>query len=361
MRRQPANLLLALGLSCGLIAIVLAFLGAPGASVEAAPNRSIGTPTAPPSPTPEPTDPPPTVTASPTQPSPTAMATPTRPPPTPADPTVTPRPRRKNDPTPQPTPEPTATPDPPTQTAVPETNVEVSLHKTVDHDTRAPGQTAVYTLVGRNAGPASAYDVVISDKVPDEVSVIDLSSSKGDVVVRGQTVTAYPSVLVPGEAVTVKITVRVRSNAGPGIVVNTGTISTSTHDDPTDNSSSATFTIPSVVLSVQRLPHTDEIDLPGLFTLPIWLPWALVAGLFVALGMVLRLRGGRQVVDAALETAAPNTRLASPFTFQLPSLAPAGPPHLGPPLPPPAPPAPLPPLAPLDRDDALRDAIDDPL
>lgn len=357
MRRQDANLLLALGLSCGLIAIVLALLGAPGASVEAAPYRSIGTPTAPPSPTPEPTDPP-TLTASPTQPPSTATATPTRPPPTPADPTRTPRPRRKNDPTPLPT----AMLDPPTETAVPEANVEVSLHKIVGHDTRAPGQTAVYTLVGRNAGPASAYDVVISDKLPDSVEVIDLSSSKGDVALRGQTVTAYPAVLAAGEAVTVKITVRVRSNAGPGIVVNTGTISTSTHDDPADNSSSATFTIPSVALTVQRLPHTDETDVPGLFTLPIWLPWALVGGLLVALGALMRLRGGHRPSEpAGADMAASSASVAAVSVFRLPSLAPAGPARLGPPLPPPAPPAPLPPLAPLDRDDVLRDAIDDSL
>jgi uncharacterized repeat protein (TIGR01451 family) len=231
------------------------------------------------------------------------------------------------------------------------------MHKTVDHDTRTPGQTAVYTLVGRNAGPATAYDVVISDDVPSSVEVIDLSSSKGDVVVRGQIVTAYPSVLAPGESVTVKITVRVRANA-EGTVINTGTITTSTKDDPGNNSSSATFKIPSLSLTVQKLPRTNEMELSGLFSLPVWLPWSLVGGLLTMLGIVLRFRGGRQAAEQPASVVPAVSRLRSAI-FRLPQPAPAGPPRLGPELPPPAPPAPLPPLTPLNRDDALSDAIEE--
>ena len=352
MRRKPSSLLLALGLGCGLIAMVLALLGTPTTSVEAAPNMSVGTPTQPPPPTPEPTDPPPTATTRPTSP-PTATTRPTSPPTaTPAVATATPRPRHKNDPKPEPT------PNLPTATATPEQHVEVSLHKTVDHDTRSTGQTAVYTLIGRNAGPATAYDVVITDDVPSSVEVIDLSSSKGDVVVHGQTVTAYPSVLAPGESVTVKITVRVRANAESGTVINTGVITTSTPDDSGDNSSSATFTIPAIS-TVQRLPRTTETELPGLLALPAWLPWSLVGGLLTMLGIALRLRGNRQVADALANAATPNTKPARLFAFRLPPSAPVGPPRLGPELLPSAPPAPLPPLTPLDRDDALRDAIED--
>jgi uncharacterized repeat protein (TIGR01451 family) len=355
------NLLFIAGIFC-LIMAGSAFLTTPTSS-SAMPMLAL-TATAPPPPTAEPTDPPPTATPRPptATPPPTATARPDDPPTaTPGDPTATPRPHRDR---PK---DPTATPDPSTATPAPEPTVAVSLHKTVDQDTRTPGQTAVYTLVGRNTGAATAYDVVITDDVPAAVEVIDLSSSKGDVVVRGQTVTAYVSVLAPGESVMVKITVRVRANAATGAVVNTGIITTSTKDDPGDNTSSATFMIPAIS-TVQRLPRTTETDLPGLFSLPAWLPWLLVGMLLVALGMALRLRGAtasRTALAAPMgapaaamaprDERAPAAPVAPAWQHDVP-LAPglSAPPAPRVSLPEARPPEPLPPIVELDRPGALR-------
>ncbi len=343
----------------GVFCLIMAgaALLAPSTPTSANVAASIGTPTPPPLPTPEPpADTPVPATTTPVP----ATATP------PAPPTATPPPHRDRDPDPTPTPEPTAIPEP---TTVPEPP-DVAITKVADVQAVDPGSKFVYTLRVTNRGATMAADVVVQDTVPDALKVIDLSSSKGDIAVKGQTVTAYPRTLDPGEEATYRITVQVNANAKPGDIPNTAIITTSTPGDPPgNNTSTVTIQIRPILTRASappRLPRTAETQDP-LSAIPPWLPWLLVCLLLVALGAAMRLRGSGPRVATATATAAETggrrakDGRADQSAFRLPVATLAGPPHLGPSLPPPAPPAPLPPLIPLDRDDALRDAIEDSL
>jgi len=361
-----STLLLLLGALCFVATGVSVGLTlATPAPVSAADLWSIGTPTLPPLPSAEPTLPPTTVPTTMTPPTATATGTPVA-----STPTVTPvLPTRTR---PPPDPDPTATPLPterPSATPEPWTS-EVTIIKQASASAVLPGETFVYTLVARNNGPHSAFDVVVRDDVPPQLAIIDLHSTKGDITVVGQTVTAYPGTLEPGETAEYRITVRVRADARPGALANTGVITTSTPGDtPANNTSTVTVTIQPAPRTLQtappQLPRTADTAEPMLLALISPLAWAgMVGGLLVLLGGVLSwgLRGwtGRtRSVAAGLDRAhiAPAGPRAVPY--QLPAAAPAGPLGLGPALAAFAPPAPLPPLTPLDRDDALRDAIAD--
>ncbi len=217
---------------------------------------------------------------------PTAM-TPSQP--TARPPTATSRPRTPTDD--EPTPEPTTTVTiVPTATQPPE-QPNVSIAKSADPSTVKAGGTIVFSLVAKNTGSSTARDVVISDVVPAVFQVIDLQSSKGDVVIEGQSVTAYPSTLAPNETVIVTITANVRQDTAAGQHRNTALITTSTpNDNPGDNTSTVVITVqpppqkqqlPPVQAPPQHklspppdLPRTADPDAPT------WLMLALCIGMF---------------------------------------------------------------------------------
>jgi uncharacterized repeat protein (TIGR01451 family) len=346
---RVSKLLLLIGALCFLAAgVSIGFTLAAPQGASAAQAMSIGTSTLPPQPTEEPT-------ASPVPP--TAMAVqPT--------PTNTPRPthRPKHDPTPtaisSPTPEPWLT--------------DVEIVKRADKTHVLPGDTLMYTLVARNIGAKAAFDVVVSDHVPQQLEVVDLASSKGDIAVEGQTVTAYPRTLEAGESAEYRITVCVRASAALGQIANTGRITTSTTGDtPDNNTSTVTVEIRTPERQIQtvqeppRLPHTAETpDVPVIAVLASISPitWVgMFGGLLMMLGGVISwgLRGWLRRVPAKAGSGAVQMDLDESVSqvFRVPAAGPVGPPRLGSELPAAAPPAPLPPLVQLDRDDALRDAV----
>ncbi|MFN8567043.1 MAG: hypothetical protein U0Z44_05855 [Kouleothrix sp.] len=272
--------LAALALVCAVLALVGPLrisitLARDERSAAAAPELDI-TATAPPAtPVPTSTAVPPTSTSMP----------PTAEPPTAVPPTATALPPAKTripaTAVPPPPPSPTAAPDQP----------NVVIAKTADRASAQAGDTVVFTLTARNTGAAAARDVVVTDVVPAAFEVIDLASSQGDVVVKGQTVTAYPAVLAPGASVTIRVTVKVRAGAAAGPQRNTALITTSTPgDDPGDNTSTIEITVasPREQQTLPNLPRTADPDAPTF--LMIWGPW-LIAGL-VALGFGVLLRFG---------------------------------------------------------------------
>lgn len=352
---RVSKLLLLIGALCFLAAgVSIGFTLAAPQGASAAPVMSIGTPTLPPQPTEEPTASPVPPTATAVQPTPTNMPQPTH--------------RPKHDPTPTAIPSPTATTSPTPEPWL----TDVEIVKRADKPHVLPGDTLMYTLVARNIGAKAAFDVVVSDQVPQQLEVIDLASSKGDIAVEGQTVTAYPRTLEAGETAEYRITARVRANAAPGEIANTGRITTSTTGDtPDNNTSTVTVEIRTPERQIQtvqeppRLPHTAETpDMPVIAVLASISPitWVgMFGGLLMMLGGVISwgLRGWLRRVPAKAGSGAVQMDLdgsVSPV-FRVPAAGPVGPPRLGSELPAAAPPAPLPPLVQLDRDDALRDAV----
>lgn len=275
-------------------------------SAAAAPARSIDATATPAPPT---ATPPPTATAAPAVAptntplvainTPDSTATPAES--TAVPPTATPKPRttgKEDDPMLRPTATATVLP---TATPAPE-QPNVSIAKSVDRSTVKAGETVVFSLVAKNTSSSIAHDVVVSDVVPAVFQVTDLSSTKGDVVVDGQSVTAYPATLAPNETITILITAKVKPDAAAGQYRNTALITTSTaNDNPGDNTSTVTITIEQPPVQKQappaqkpplqqqssppNLPRTADPDAPTF--LLVWGPWIMLA-LFLAMfgGMV---------------------------------------------------------------------------
>ena len=275
--------------------------------------------------------------------------------------------------------EPTPTPLPPTATPVPPAappRIDISTRKMVSAPAARRGETVVYTVEVSNAGEGHAADVVMNDRVPAALEVIDLGSSKGDIVVDGQgQVMAFPATLDPGESAVYRITVRVRADAPAGVVVNRADSTTSTPgDNPQNNTSQVELLIevppppaapPAAAPPVRppSLPPTsDPNEVDGVWRL---LPWALLAVAVVGVGGMLAWSVvGVQNLSTQV-AALLGQRTSAPIPMQAPP-PPAPPqrhpqpthdrslPPVGPRFAPPPPVRPLPPLVALDRESVLR-------
>lgn len=315
----------AAGLACVVLMVVLLALFGPlrisvslsreESSAAAAPARSLATetpglPTATPEPTQVPataTSAPPTNTAEPA----TATSTPLTPS---AAPTETPEHKITTSRDPEPTPE-QPTLSLPTPTPPPEPVPDVVIRKQADHTTARPGDTVLFTLTAHNAGQGVARDVVVTDAVPAAFEVTDLKSGKGDVVLEpdGQTVTAYPRTLDPGETVTIEITAKVRSGVA-GAIGNMAIITTSTPgDDPGNNTSIVTITIQTQE-PPPNLPKTADPELDQSFVARYWPLLVLIVFLMVA-GAMMRyglLRRRLVTVSVGLPANIPTAPAAAP-------------------------------------------------
>jgi uncharacterized repeat protein (TIGR01451 family) len=225
--------------------------------------------------------------------APLSLPTTTPAPPTEVPPTATPEPPREE------RRRPTITPTPPPATAVPEPPAppaQVQIVKRASSATALPGDRLSYTLTVTNQGQGAAHDVVVTDEVPRPLQVIDLQSSKGDIVVEGRRVTAYPRTLAPGETQTYTIVAQLPDGAAPGPLANTAIIITTTGgDDPGDNTSTTIVEVlpPLTKQSAPpRLPTTaSPLDPEARPFLAIYWP-------LLALGLGLLAFGGAARVGA---------------------------------------------------------------
>jgi len=334
----------------------------------AAPLADLPTETPPP-PTPEPSNTP--------LPSPTPLPPTDTPQPPTATPTHTPEPppeehrRPSSTPTATLTPSPTNTPEP---SPTPGPATDLMIEKLADKQEVAPGGTVVFTLrISTTQGSTGVADVVVKDYVPEPFEVINLASSRGDIIVQGREVTAFPANLAPGETVLITITTRVPLDAAAGTVLNTATVTTSTPGDPPGNNTSS---VPVRIVPVPApapvqpfsLPVTADPDEPTL--LMRFLPWLLFGGLLLVFGFTLLVqrRGwplirvpvkGISDADVAPEApAAPSMSMrliAAPPVPTAPAVTGLRP-QLGPELPPARAPEALPPAPGTYSDEGEGDA-----
>jgi len=345
MRLPPRTMLGAALTLLGLLALLVGAVGALSVPslVAAAPLADLPTVTPAP-PTPEPSVTP----ASSATPEPTLTAVPTNTPvPEPTD-----EPQRRPSPTatptliPSPMPSPTASPSPGPAT-------DLRIEKLADVQTVAPGGTVVFTIrISTSTGSTGMADVVMRDLVPEPLEVVDLASDRGDIIVQGREVTAFPATLAPGEVVTIRITARVPTNAAAGTIVNTATVTSSTPGDPPGNNTSSVPVRITAVYTPQSLPVTADPNEPTL--LMQFLPWFFVGALLLALGAMLLLYRRRLPLlrvparGLAVEATAASARSHAPRRSPAPPV-PAAPadmgllPRLGPALPPARAPEALPP------------------
>ena len=137
-------------------------------------------------------------------------------------------------------------PGPPSSTppdSPPALPVNLAVETRADAPQAMAGARVVVTVrvVASETGSA-AQDVEVTTMVPDELTVIDLASTRGDIVVQGQQVRAFPVTLAAGEEVILTITTTVRDGAAPGSTVTTTTMTTSSAQ-PTEDDHAATTVV----------------------------------------------------------------------------------------------------------------------
>jgi uncharacterized repeat protein (TIGR01451 family) len=127
---------------------------------------------------------------------------------------------------------------------------DLSIDKTADVATAAPGDVVTYSLVATNDGPSDAPNVEVVDHLPAELELISATTPDGvctggasgqpndPVVCRLGTIDGPPAVPDPPNAETITITARVRSGTPPGrVIANWATVGSDVPD--LDNSNDA--------------------------------------------------------------------------------------------------------------------------
>ena len=93
----------------------------------------------------------------------------------------------------------------------------LNVVKGIDERIAIPGQIITWTITVSNPNENTLNDVVVSDVIMDDLTIVEASSSAGTVVIDGQTVTVTLATLQPGQTVT--ITIRTRVSDAPSVTV----------------------------------------------------------------------------------------------------------------------------------------------
>lgn len=144
--------------------------------------------------------------------------------------------------------------------AVEQARVDLAVSQTDSPDPVLAGQTLTYQISVRNNGPAPARGVVVTDKLPLNVTYLSATSSQGVCTFAAGTVTCNVGSL--NSAATANITVTVRPNSA-GTLSNLVTATANALDRvPSNNSSTITTTV-----NVGAGNHPPTLsDIPDQFT-----------------------------------------------------------------------------------------------
>ena len=142
-----------------------------------------------------------------------------------------------------------------TSTNVTPAPAELSIEKTANVTSGAPGTAATYTIVVTNNGPGAATNVVVTDPLPDGVALTSASSTQGTCS-GTTTVTCTIGTLTDGATATITLDVILPQNAGD--VTNTASV-TASEDDPDGGNDSASAAI--AVASPAAIPAVSPLGL----------------------------------------------------------------------------------------------------
>jgi len=124
------------------------------------------------------------------------------------------------------------------------------LSKTVDTPFTLPGAEVTWTITTTNDTGNTIKNVVITDEVPDSLTIVDVTATKGDLTIDGQTVSLKFDNLFENETVTITLTTTVNDDVDLPFAINNPAVLTCDCDD--DSNAIAT------ILSVLELPATGE-------------------------------------------------------------------------------------------------------
>ena len=115
---------------------------------------------------------------------------------------------------------------------------DLAITKTVSDEHPSAGAPIGYTIVVRNEGPSAATGVTVRDAIPAKLT--GLGVDRGEcAIVSGEIRCTFAS-LASGSSETIRVSATVRSDAAPGALENTASVSGAEADpDPSDNSSTA--------------------------------------------------------------------------------------------------------------------------
>ena len=125
-----------------------------------------------------------------------------------------------------------------------------TITKTVDTPFTLPGATVVWTIEAINDTDQTVNNVTITDDVPAQLSILDGSSSSGNLTIDGQTVTVKQDSFAPGEVITITLTTKINPDVEIPFAINNPVVLRC--DCVNDSNAIAT------IISVLELPATGE-------------------------------------------------------------------------------------------------------
>jgi len=145
------------------------------------------------------------------------------------------------------------------------TSADLSIAKTDSADPVIPGQAFTYTITVTSLGPSDAATLTVSDTVPAQFTVTNVTSPAGTCGHAGNVVSCTRPTFAAGGSWVITVSVTANLAATPGTYTNTATVSATTADPvPGNNSGSQNTTIiPSADLSVVKTDSLDPVD-PGM-------------------------------------------------------------------------------------------------
>ncbi len=143
-------------------------------------------------------------------------------------------------------------------TAVTEAS-DLTLSKSAQPTTMVPGAESVYLLEVSNAGPSDARDVVLTDTLDGDLTVLEASLAGGSCEVIGQQVTCRRELLPAGASAQARIRVLVAADRTTTIV-NTAQVTTPSETTPADNEDTLGSPVaPRADLVLVKTASEDEI------------------------------------------------------------------------------------------------------
>jgi len=145
---------------------------------------------------------------------------------------------------------------------------DLTIAKAVTPSNVLPGETITYTLYFTNTGPGIAYGVVITDALPDALTVTDVVSSGVPITQTGDSpFTWQVDELQPGESGTLTVTASlgIDSSLYATTITNTAFISASNDVTATNNSAAAAFDLLLVTVGVVPDSVAEDGGLPLTF------------------------------------------------------------------------------------------------
>lgn len=150
------------------------------------------------------------------------------------------------------------------------TTTGIEFSKQVSAPFAQPGDPVSWTITVTNTSSAAATNLVISDHVPAQVSILGASASRGTVTRNGSAVSLVVDILQPGESITMTIDGRLPGDLEPPyLITNTATLL---------SGGQQVGAAGSTIISAQTMPSTGESRLSGM---------NVVFGVFIASGLTL--------------------------------------------------------------------------